>query len=463
MANAVSSLRISTLPENYRELEYIQAVAGNKINTGIIPTNHYVDIKFDFEEYLRDEHLFGTSGLSDESQIAGFVYHFTTYDSSNVPAKYFYGTGGTENKIEKSFGSWTTGPHTLIYNKGSNFEIIFDGELVGSETKCYSDTELMLFTRDTSANFSGKMYYMKIGNNNTGLIERNFIPCINPSGEIGLYDTITKTFFGNNGTGYISAGPFKEVEYKRTPDDEELIRSFISLIDSSRGANFIKFPDGFTEIGYDAFYGKSGLKLEKLPDSITKIGMSAFNMCTNLALTELPEGLTTIENNAFSGCSKLALTKLPSKITRINDYAFSSCRMLTLTELPDSLNYIGNGAFQTCDNIMITEIPEGVIKINNNTFSNCKKIESLICKGEITNIVYGAFSGCLSLTKLIFSNITEVPTLDNVGAFNRTPIEKYNNTVGYIYVPDNLVEDFKVATNWSTYADQIKPISELEV
>ena len=31
----------------------------------------------------------------------------------------------------------------------------------------------------------------------------------------------------------------------------------------------------------------------------------------------------------------------------------------------------------------------------------------------------------------------------------------------YFYVPDDLVEDYKAATNWSVYADQIKPISEL--
>ena len=32
---------------------------------------------------------------------------------------------------------------------------------------------------------------------------------------------------------------------------------------------------------------------------------------------------------------------------------------------------------------------------------------------------------------------------------------------GYIYVPDALVDSYKKATNWVTYADQIKPLSEL--
>ena len=42
--------------------------------------------------------------------------------------------------------------------------------------------------------------------------------------------------------------------------------------------------------------------------------------------------------------------------------------------------------------------------------------------------------------------------------FYNTAIE---NGTGYIYVPDSLVDSYKTATNWSTYASQIKPISEL--
>ena len=50
-------------------------------------------------------------------------------------------------------------------------------------------------------------------------------------------------------------------------------------------------------------------------------------------------------------------------------------------------------------------------------------------------------------------------TLANTNAFTNTPIE---SGTGYIYVLDELVDSYKSATNWSTYAEQIKPISELE-
>ena len=42
-------------------------------------------------------------------------------------------------------------------------------------------------------------------------------------------------------------------------------------------------------------------------------------------------------------------------------------------------------------------------------------------------------------------------------ALYNTPIAK---GTGYIYVPDALVNDYKKATNWSVFANQIKPLSE---
>ena len=39
-----------------------------------------------------------------------------------------------------------------------------------------------------------------------------------------------------------------------------------------------------------------------------------------------------------------------------------------------------------------------------------------------------------------------------------TTIEK---ATGYVYVPDDMVDTYKSATNWSTYASQIKGMSEL--
>ena len=83
----------------------------------------------------------------------------------------------------------------------------------------------------------------------------------------------------------------------------------------------------------------------------------------------------------------------------------------------------------------------------------------MTCLGNITTIKPGAFYNCTKLSKFALPNITSVPTLSSTNNFYNTPIA---NGTGYIYVPDDLVESFKSATNWNTYADQIKAISEME-
>jgi hypothetical protein len=81
----------------------------------------------------------------------------------------------------------------------------------------------------------------------------------------------------------------------------------------------------------------------------------------------------------------------------------------------------------------------------------------LTCYGKITTIKALAFNGS-SIKKLVLPNITSVPSLANKSAFVNTPIEV---KIGYIYVPDNLVSSMKSSSNWSTYASQIKGVSEL--
>lgn len=43
-----------------------------------------------------------------------------------------------------------------------------------------------------------------------GTLVRDYVPCVSPSGKVGLYDKVTKRFFGNSGTGSLVAGPAKE-------------------------------------------------------------------------------------------------------------------------------------------------------------------------------------------------------------------------------------------------------------
>ena len=262
--------------------------------------------------------------------------------------------------------------------------------------------------------------------------------------------------------------------------DPELEASYLSTIDGSAGANVTKLPEGLTMLGERAFqdrenlvltelpegitsilgyafYGCKKLALTKLPSSLTFLQVSAFRGCTNLALTELPEKLTDIRSYAFHSCSNLALTKLPEKLTLIPDYCFYNCAKLALTRLPDGITNISTYSFYGCSNLALTELPSGVTYIGANIFSNCTSLPSMTCLGNVTYIGSNTFIGCSNLSYFALPNVTAVPSLSN-SVFVRTPIA---NGTGYIYVPDTLVENFKAATEWCNYAEQIRPISSL--
>lgn len=75
---------------------------------------------------------------------------------------------------------------------------------------------------------------------------------------------------------------------------------------------------------------------------------------------------------------------------------------------------------------------------------------------EITSIRAYCFAGCTKLQALILRN-TNVVALANTNAFQSTPIASGN---GFVYVPAALVDSYKAATNWTTYANKIRSIED---
>lgn len=205
---------------------------------------------------------------------------------------------------------------------------------------------------------------------------------------------------------------------------------------------------GFTEIP-DYYFYRVGYCYNKATGIWVRVG----------ANVHLPNNLTKIGTQAFYEWNySWAITELPDSVTEIGQFAFYNNYYLALTKLPSSLIKLNSYAFNNCENLKVSETPVGVTLIPNSAFYKCSSISEMTIKGVITQIDYNAFYGCSKLAKLVMPNITSVPTLKSTSAFDSTPIK---SGTGYIYVPDSLVTQMQSASNWATYASQIKGVSEL--
>lgn len=124
---------------------------------------------------------------------------------------------------------------------------------------------------------------------------------------------------------------------------------------------------------------------------------------------------------------------------------------LTSIDLPACTD-AGEAAF--FENYELTEVNLPKLKnIGLMGFMNCFALEEIELP-SITDIPTQCFFDCESLTSLILSS----PTMTTLGATNALTGTPIANGEGYIYVPADLVDTYKSATNWQTYANQIVAI-----
>ncbi len=174
----------------YTKLVYLESNGGQYIDTGIIPTNHYIEIKAQYLSQQNDAALFGVSSPG---------YHITWYSN-----KWYYGNGGTE--LNGGAEYLPDQLNTIIYNKDGIFSI--NGNVINSSLDAKDTHNLFILRRPRNVNGSAaaRIYYCKIYDKSTNQLVRDFIPVRDLNGEVCLYDNITKEFFRNSGTGTFVGG-----------------------------------------------------------------------------------------------------------------------------------------------------------------------------------------------------------------------------------------------------------------
>lgn len=153
---------------------------------------------------------------------------------------------------------------------------------------------------------------------------------------------------------------------------------------------------------------------------------------------------------AFYGCAELTSLKLPNMTTAGVSMAVGIQKLVSfsadkLTEVPEY------GAFSETG-IAELYLPS-VVTIKNyslNKMNALKKVDLPVC----TNIGYGVFTNSTAIETLIIRSGT-VCTIGDTNGLKDGPIGK---GTGYIYVPRLLVDSYKAATNWSSFATQIRAI-----
>ena len=211
----------------------------------------------------------------------------------------------------------------------------------------------------------------------------------------------------------------------------------------------ITIPNSVTSIIGYAFAGCSSLASINIPNSITSITGYLFQNCSSLRVVSIPNSVTSIIDFAFCGCTSLTSINIPNSVTSINVYAFQNCTALTSVIMSNGVTSIGATAFQSCFSLIFINIPNGVTSIGAGTFQNCYPLASISIPNSVTSIGANAFTSCYCMAFYDFTTHTSVPTLANTNAFSGIPSDCK------IRVPASLYDEWKAATNWSTYASKI--------
>ena len=156
--------------------------------------------------------------------------------------------------------------------------------------------------------------------------------------------------------------------------------------------------------------------------------------------------------------------------TKIKD--FSSFRFFTKVSKNES------GSFDGCKNLEKIVMPTGYT-LQHTMFSGCVRLKKIVFPVNMkpSPALYRTFSNCIALKVLDFpetyTGVIESSTFTNVTAiliFRSKKVVEFRKLYGWnfyyngnaIYVPDDLVEEYKHAYGWKDKAELIKPLSEYQ-
>ena len=254
--------------------------------------------------------------------------------------------------------------------------------------------------------------------------------------------------FGSCGNKYLSL----QANVKKV----ELGRGFSGLrafsLQNMRSVTCISMPAGITSMESACVAQCEALKAIVMPKNLATVGGSALSYTTSLAVFAASDGTYPANNFLASSCAAHELT-FRKALNSIGNLAFLNCYALSAVYGIGNVTSMGNSAFQSCRNLC-NDLPAlKITSVPANCFSGCYSLNRLRFLGAVTSIAAGAFANCYGILSYDFTACTAVPTLANANAFTGI------NANCKIRVPASLVDEWKAATNWATYADYIEGVT----
>lgn len=171
---------------------------------------------------------------------------------------------------------------------------------------------------------------------------------------------------------------------------------------------------------------------------------------------------TQLDTYAFYGCPAITKVNLPA-CTKIGQYCLqNSIKAITEINLP-SVESIGSYALSGSNaqdaNAIVPKLYLPAMKSQAGGFQRWTGLKAVRMGSSVTSFANGAFRYCSALRTVMFgASLAAVPALGSANDFGSTAL---GSTSAKILVPSALVEDFKAATRWSTWASHIFAIEDI--
>lgn len=269
---------VQVLPDGYTQIEYVQSDGGaHWIDTGFKPNqNTGIIAKFQLLSSTANQTPIYARTAMNVAAFGVFIDASSKW-TADYGTKRFTGTTSAQSLIN------------LNFNKNV---VKFNDESYTFDTQTFqSNSNLTIFGRNTggTVQYTAKMKLYSCEIYDNGTLIRNFIPCKNSSGTIGLYDIVNSQFYTNVGTGGVfTAGPevpkstgvsinylgsnkvvdIDDVQLQELSKDTEWIFQFVPAP---------KLPSGYTELEYiqssGTQYIDTGFKPNQDSRVVTKFDM----------------------------------------------------------------------------------------------------------------------------------------------------------------------------------------------